>query len=179
MRLTNTRGVTSATPPPLGTLLRLAGTAGTHPISGKLTQEECLWWRHLWALRTRSRKCFHLIFHCTVAKEFWNHLGWHSLPIPGVNQLWEMPRPPGVPPNSSQQCFSYAVGTYGITGMTLSFLTYSLACGACSLPARNPAIYGAAVSGLHSRCMVSNVCNELVSPPPLYVISMTMGLLTP
>jgi len=41
----------------------------------------------------------HLIFHCTVAKEFWNHLGFQgNLPLPSTKQLWDMPRPPTKPP---------------------------------------------------------------------------------
>lgn len=40
----------------------------------------------------------HLIFHCTVAKQFWDHIGYRGLPLPLITELWDMPRPPTVPP---------------------------------------------------------------------------------
>lgn len=40
----------------------------------------------------------HLIFQCTVARQFWEHLGFQGLPLPLVTELWNMPRPPAVPP---------------------------------------------------------------------------------
>ena len=44
-----------------------------------------------------AETCDHLIFQCTVARSFWNHLGWRDLSIPPVNRLWELPRPAEVP----------------------------------------------------------------------------------
>lgn len=78
--------------------------------------------------RQEGETCDHLIFRCIVVKALWNHLGWQSLPIPGVHPDHKEPPPP---PPSSPRCFSYAVGTSGTTHMTLSFANYSLACDAC------------------------------------------------
>lgn len=40
----------------------------------------------------------HLIFHCTIARQFWDHLGWRDQPFPPITELWNMPRPANVSP---------------------------------------------------------------------------------
>lgn len=40
----------------------------------------------------------HLIFHCSVAAQFWNHVRCQGMPLPAIPELWNMPRPAAVPP---------------------------------------------------------------------------------
>jgi len=62
----------------------------------------------------------HLIFHCTVAKEFWNHLGFQGLPLPSTNSSGICPGHQRYLQNTSTPCYCCAAGTSGTIDTMLS-----------------------------------------------------------
>jgi len=70
----------------------------------------------------------HLIFHCTVAKEFWNHLGFQGLPLPSTNSSGICPGHQRYLQNTSTPCYCCAAGTSGTIDTMLSSAINNLLC---------------------------------------------------